>query len=149
MNHGFVTTKNKAIDLDLVDKTIREIAEGPCKGILEVERDGDTWWLGHNDFAGVVVWPQSTRRLAFRRGALGDFTGWLQNLLQCEIGKAVKGRLSDEGVSEIWAPTKEETPTWKSYFDAMFGHCPKAVADDLWQRTVDGLPDDLRKLATT
>jgi len=146
MNHAFVTSR-KRIDNDKVTATLQDLVDGLHAIELRHDPNTDGWWIGHGEYAGVAIWLKTSRKLAFRRGALGDFTSWLQNLAQCTLGMVLDGRLSDEGVSGTWGPSDEQTPTWRSYFDHMFGHCPKAVVDDLWQRTVDSLPEDLRKLA--
>jgi hypothetical protein len=151
MNHAFITVKG-SVNPDTIDQAIRQAAKTFFKGVLTVERDEGqkSWWVGHPDnYRGVSVFIKNHRRIDLRRGALGEFTGWIQAVLQCEVGKAVEGRCGDEGITERWAPDDKEWqfPTWKSYFNMMFSHCPKLIANRLWKCQLKALPDDLKVLA--
>ena len=151
MNHGFVSAK-KDFDPEVVDAEIRRIAHEVFLDAFQVTRtetnEGPWWRVAHHVWwgFGCSVSFKSKRKLRFRRASGDECAGWIQHVLQSGLAKLYSGRISDEGVSGSWAWDHELLPTWKSYFDALYGHCPE-MAEKIWVEQTARLSPDLLKLA--
>ena len=148
MNNAFVTSK-KDVDLAVVDTEIQRIVREVFDDALTAKRSGDWWFIRHDTFPGFgcSVTIAGKRKLRFRRSSSDVFSGWVQSVLQSNLGILLQGKCSDEGLGKVtWDPKKEHFPTWNSYFNELFGEDPK-IAEVLWQNQVAQLPPDLLKLA--
>lgn len=151
MNHGFVSAK-KDFDPEVVDAEIRRIAHEVFLDAFQVTRsetnEGLWWQVAHHVWwgYGCSVWLQTKRKLTFRRASGGELSFWIQHALQSGLAKRCSGRISDEGVSGSWAWDHELLPTWKSCFDALYGHCPE-MASKIWDEQTAKLSPELLKLA--
>ncbi len=149
VNCAFATFK-KPLDPEAVDAEIRRLAKEVFLDVLPVTRTGDgKWWtILHPKFEGIgcSVSIQTKKRLRFHRASGDESAGWVQHVCQHNLAKKFNGQCSDEGVLAPWSPGHNTTPTWREYFQMVFGHLPE-MAEDLWKRQVAQLPDDLRTLA--
>lgn len=134
-NVQFLTVPGRLRASDRLTADIREITERRFQGYLEVIPDsGGQWWDLRVD-SEKFEWPwgawdgwglgkHSQRRLGAKH-VNPDFLYWTQTILLNELGALYKGRLSDEGVNETWAPDVSKFPTFESYVSDRYSEVQK------------------------
>lgn len=149
MNHAFVTVPG-SIGIDRLEVFIQEIVARRFKDLLTVEKFATRFWkisYSKESFLGVTIEVLNRRKMSFRRSIGGDFTGWVQSVLQDELGAKLKGRCSDEGICETWLPDTELYPNFRSFFDVLHKEFLKPdMLEKSWTQCHKQLPKALRAL---
>lgn len=149
MNHCFASSQ-RVLTGDILHEAIVEINQRRFDNIYEIIREGDNWQIHHElgyNF-GFSCWLRTKRKVEFRP-EMGDWAHWVTAVFQSEIASKFKGKCSDEGVQDIWAPDMEKFPTFKAWWNLLHR---STVPDDLlsfvdaqWERTSTKIPEILRK----
>ena len=154
MNHGIITTAHKKINPEVVNQSIHKTNETLFSSLIEIERDGTAWDLKLRDeksgwVYSLSIFFVSNRRIELRRHSSGEITGWMQHVMQDEIGKAINGMLGNESISGRWKPGTESASTFRTYFEILFGPSDgdrKIIFEQIWNMTVEPHAENLRKL---
>ena len=157
-NHAKVTTK-KRMSPTAVTCVLRSLSERVFQGLISVSYTktpggkhhyGEHLWsLNFVGNGGDVwmperyCWLNSTRQLEIRHSA-GDFSWWLDCVVENEIAVVFDGMISDDGVSERWPGEPNKYDDLHAYLARTTRKCliPKAL---LIRLKLDGYPSEFRK----
>lgn len=125
-NHGYVYTK-KHLTQQNVKELLDRVNQDYLFGLMHIEETIDSgrpfWVLTFDDVDGErQCWITSPTHFEMRHGCGGNFLWWVDSLIQDEIAREFKGKVSDDGVGESSNGKTWDTPlNFQDYINKVIG----------------------------
>jgi len=130
-NLSYVSSR-KNLTVEGVEAQLHEINERRFGGYFTIKRSDPESYIGADGWEfWCDAWDKSALfgyRLASKRKIEGGharpswrWADWCVAVFENELGAAWKGRISDDGVPETWAPVADKFPTFREWQDMWFG----------------------------
>ena len=159
-NQSYVSSPRR-LDFDAVDAQIREINERRFGGYFTIKpsspesyvgADGWEFWCDAHDRSPLFGYRllDTKRRISGGHARPAwQWANWAVAVFENELGAAWKGRISDDGVEETWAPVADKYPTFREW-QAMWldgSHMAEEFKEQWLKNEQSEIPEALRPFA--